>query len=345
MEGAIVFDDSERVIERNVGAIVVAVGFGLYDCAGIENLGYGKIPGVVSSLEFERMLASNGPNEGQLSTPDGGTPESVAIVHCGGSLDGNHKPYCSRICCESAFKFNRLVSHKLPGTRIYHLYKELVFPGKDDFAIYQHARDNPDSTFIRYAGLSNLKISRSDGTNTLDYRSVSGETGSFNADMVVLCPAVVPAPGASRLAEILGVPLDQFGFFEELHARTDTAQSKLKGVYLAGGCQAPSDIQESMRQGMASAGYILSGLVAGKQLELDPIVASVNPERCSACKTCRFVCPYKAISFTSAPEKAQVNPLLCQGCGTCVAACPAGAITGSHFTNEQVFAEIEAILQ
>ena len=129
-----------------------------------------------------------------------------------------------------------------------------------------------------------------------------------------------------------------------MHGRVDAARSKVKGVFLAGTCQSPMDIQKTMNHGQAAAGHILSGLVAGKKLEISPIHAVIDEERCSGCRVCMQVCPYKAISFDPEKEVSAVSDVLCQACGTCVAACPSGAITGIHFTNEQLLAEIEGVL-
>jgi len=167
----------------------------------------------------------------------------------------------------------------------------------------------------------------------------------INADLVVLCPAVVPNADAEHLGEMLDVSLDRFGFFEELHGRMDSARSKIRGVYLAGACQAPTDIQRATNQGMAATGYILSELVEGRKIELDPLFASVHPEKCAGCKVCMKVCPYRAISFDTENDVSVVNAVLCQGCGTCVAACPVGAIKSNHFTSEMILAEIKGVLK
>jgi len=344
VQGAVVFEDRERVLERTAGAIVVAVGATLYDCKNLPALGHGTQAGVYTSAEFERLLASNGPTGGEILTPEGTPPQAVAIIHCVGSLDAKHMPYCSGVCCQYAFKYNHLIRKKLPGTAVHHLYKELVAPGKEDFALYEHARQDAAGRFIRYRELAEVGVRPSNGTQVVCYRDSSGAEGSLRADLVVLCPAMTPSEEARRLAAILDVPLDRFGFFEELHGRLDAAQSKLRGVYLAGTCQAPMNIQESVSRAMAAAGYILAGLVPGRQLEIEPVVAAVNAERCSGCGTCGAVCPFKAISFTADDGRAEVNALLCRGCGTCGATCPAGAIRCHHFTSEQVLAEMEGVL-
>ncbi len=344
VEDAIIYDDAESIIERNVGAILVAVGAGVYDCKKIPNLGYGSMPDVYTSSEFERILASNGPTEGEVKTAQGKRPKSVAIIHCAGSLDENHKEYCSGICCQYAFKFNHLVGKKLPGTKIYHFYKELSFPGKEEFTLYHHAKEDRNTAFVRYRDMKDLKVEKKGAKKAVTYKDASGKKGSAPADMLILCPAVVPAEGSGSLGNILEATHDKFGFFEELHGRMDSAQSKIKGIYLAGACQSPMDIQKAMSQGMAAAGYILSGLVAGRKLEIKPITAVVDADRCSGCRVCMSVCPYKAISYDTEKEVSSVNEVLCQGCGTCVAACPAGAVKGNHFTTDEIFAEIEGVL-
>lgn len=345
VEGAIVFDDEGATVERHVGAIIMAVGSTLYDCANIPGLGYGSVPGVLSSLEFERMMASNGPTGGEVALPSGEAPKSIAIVHCVGSLDERHRKYCSGICCEYAFKFNHQIQHKLPGTKIYHLYKELSLAGKEEFSLYDKAKHNPDAKFIRYGSIEDIAIVADGAGQKLAYIDSAGAQGTMATDLIVLCPAVVPTEGAQKLGAMFDVTSDREGFFEELHGRIDSSKSKIKGVFIAGTCQSPMDIKGAMNQGMAAAGYILSGLVAGRQLEVKPITAEVDKERCSGCRVCVSVCPYKAIAFSAGKEAAEVNPVLCQGCGTCVAACPVGAIKGNHFTNAEIFAEIEGVLK
>lgn len=343
VDGAVRYDDAPRTLERTFGAVVVAVGAGLFDCSKIPDLGYGTVPGVYNAFEFERILASNGPTGGSLRRHDGEAPRSVAIVHCVGSLSAEHMPYCSGVCCEYAFKFNHLIEKKLPGTAIHHLYRELVMPGKEEFAPYTHARKNPHASFDRY-GAAPVKVTEAEGGAVVAFEDTDGKPRSLTADLVVLCPAVTGSQEAGPLAAILETPRDKFGFFEELHGRTDAAQSKVKGIYIAGACQAPMDIQKAMTQGMATAGYVLSELAEGRKLEADPVTAWVDDERCSRCRTCGSVCPYKAISFPEDQRSASVNALLCHGCGTCVAACPAGAMQGNHFENDQILAELGAVL-
>ena len=162
--------------------------------------------------------------------------------------------------------------------------------------------------------------------------------------MVILCTAVVPSKDSVLLGKILEVSSDKAGFYEELHNLIDASKSKIRGIHLAGSCQAPMGIKSATSQGMAAAGYVLSSLIPGRQLEIEPVTAEINVDTCSGCKTCIMVCPYKAISFLEDKEIAEVNAVLCVGCGTCVAACPGGSIKGNHFTDAEIFAEIEGVL-
>ena len=346
VDGAVVFDDQEKILERNVGAIILAVGSTLYDCANLPTLAYGKSSNVYTSLEFERLLAATGPTAGKVLRRDGRPPESLAIIHCVGSLDTRHKAYCSGVCCQYAFKFNQMVKHQLPRTKVVHFHRELVTPGKDECALFTRATGNPNATFIRYADLANVEVIIGDhGSSVVRHTNPAGEARETAADMVVLCPAIVPAKPSHHLAKLLEVSEDKFGFFEELHGRADAAQSKIKGIYLAGACQGPKDIQASINQGMAAAGYVLSQLPAGKKLAIEPITAYVKESAFSGCRVCKTVCPYKAIGFDTEKGVSVVNGLLCHGCGRVWPPPVCGAMDGNHFTRDQIFAEIEGVLQ
>ena len=340
VEGAVVLEDAPQMLERQVGAILLAVGGTLYDCAKLPQLGYGSVPGVVHSLEFERMAAGSGPTGGEIRLPNGQAPERVAIIHCVGSLDPEHQDTCSGVCCMGAFKFNKLVAHKLPNAPVSHYFKTLVMPGKDDAELYYDAIKRPQTSMVPFRRISELTVEKS-----LDGRIAirQGENTEFY-DLVVLMPAVVLSDGTKQLAKLLEVGLDRHGFCEELHGRVDATKSKTRGVYLAGTCQAPMELGRAMTQGASAAGLMLAALVPGRKLQLEAIHAEVDVERCSGCRTCLTVCPYKAVSFDAEHECAEISIIRCVGCGTCVAACPSAVIRGKHFSNDQIFAEIAGIL-
>jgi heterodisulfide reductase subunit A len=343
--GAVVLDDQPRSATLQVGAIIVATGSSLYDVSLVTELGYKKVPGVYTSVEFERILASNGPCGACLTRPDtGAVPQTVALIHCAGSLDPRHVPYCSSVCCAAAFKVSQLATHHQPGTRFIHLHKDLVLPGKQHFAMFQRAKFNSDVELRRYNRIESITATASGGQLITAVAS-DGSHFTLETDMVVLFAALAPPKGAVELARLLDAGLDEHGFFEELHGRIDASRSKVQGIYLAGTCQGPMDIQGASSQGMAAAGHALSALVEGRMIEVSPVKAVVDEQVCSSCRICATVCPYHAIRTRDERGAAWVNDVLCHGCGTCVAACPSGAIAGPHFTGAQIMAELEGLLR
>jgi heterodisulfide reductase subunit A len=341
VEGIVNLDDAETFEERKVGSIVLAVGASPYDAGRVAGLGHGTVPGVVSGLEMERMFSSNGPMEGVPKLADGKTPESIAIVHCVGSLDERHKDYCSGICCLDAFKLTQLALHKLPGSAVTHYYRTLVMPGKTEAELFRKTASREEVRMVQYDRADGLAVSPGpDGRP-----QVEGPEGKEAYDMVVLMTALAPSASVAEVSRVFDVPTDRHGFFEELQGRVDVTTSKVRGIYIAGTCQGPMDLSRAMNQGLAAAGSAMASLVPGRQLELEAVYAVVDEDRCSGCRACIAGCPYKAISFDAEREVARINPALCLGCGTCVAGCPANAIAGRHFTNEQIFAEIEGVLR
>ncbi len=347
VEGVINFDDKEEIVEKRIGGIIVAIGAKLYDVSRIPNLGYGRLPDVYSSFEFERIIAGNGPTGGQIVTKDGRSPKRIAIVHCAGSLDERHLPHCSAVCCLNAFKFNHIIGHKEHEAEIIHYFKTIVAPGKEEHACYEHAKANEHARFIQYGNLDDLQVeSGGEGAPMrVTCATADADAKELACDIVVLMGGLEASDGAAQLSKMLEVSQGQAGFFEELNGRADPSRAKKRGIYLAGICQAPGDIARSMMQGVAAAGHALSALVEGRQMAIEPVTAEVDAARCSGCRTCIPVCPYKAIEHVPDEGVAKVNPVLCVGCGTCVAACPAGSIKGNHFTNDEIFAEIEALLR
>ncbi len=347
IEGAVRLDDAVREETLTFGAVLVATGGGLGDVARLPHLGGGCLPGVVTSLEFERLLAGTGPTGGEVQV-GGRAPASVAIVHCAGSLDPENTPYCSGVCCPAAFKYNLLLEHKLPEAAVTHYTRTVVLPGKAEHELYRKATARAATRLVPYAGPADIAVEAGEDGRPVVRRGSDAEA----YDLVILMPPIVPGRDTAKLAGVLGIARDALGFFEEGHGVTQSVQSKVRGIFVAGACQAPTDIAGAMLRGSAAAAGVLAALVPGRRLELEVVQAHVDEARCSGCTSCVGVCPYRALSMTAAAEdggsaraRATVDPVLCVGCGTCVAGCPANAITGRHFTNEQVMAELEGALR
>jgi heterodisulfide reductase subunit A len=174
---------------------------------------------------------------------------------------------------------------------------------------------------------------------------ISEKKRKVSADMVVLCPAMIPGKDTAKLSELLLIPQGREGFFAEGHTKLAPVSTNIEGVFIAGCAQGPKDIQNSVAQGAAAAGQALSILVPGRKLELDVMTAEIDEKVCAECMICVGLCPYKAIVIDKEKKVAVVNTVLCKGCGTCVAACPSGSAKSWHFTTEQIFAEIEEVLK
>jgi heterodisulfide reductase subunit A len=162
--------------------------------------------------------------------------------------------------------------------------------------------------------------------------------------MVVMAPPLAGAESARHLAEVLRLDRDAQGFFAADHERLRSYASRIEGIYIAGSSQGPKDIEEAASHGAAAAGELVAALVPGRKLEIDAARAVVDPDRCTGCRICLTVCPYKAISFDVSGRVAAVNDLLCRGCGTCASACASQAVSARHATDGQILAEIKALL-
>jgi heterodisulfide reductase subunit A len=172
----------------------------------------------------------------------------------------------------------------------------------------------------------------------------SGAKKESQADMVILCPAIIAPRDNEKLAGMMSLDLDGNGFFKELQAKSAPVSTNIKGVFVAGCAQGPKDIPSSIAQGASAAGHLLATLVPGRKLELESITTLVDEEVCGRCLICVSLCPFNAIRYDEGRRTAVVNEVLCMGCGICVAACPSGSAKGRHFTTEQIFAEIEGVL-
>ena len=338
---AIDFDQQDEILELDVGAIVVATGFEMWDPTKLSQYSYGRSPNIITALEFERLSNAGGPTVGQILTADGNKPERVAIIHCVGSRDHNAHEYCSRICCMYSLKQAHLVRDKTDA-EVYEFYMDMRAFGKGYEEFYERIQEE-GVTMVRGRGaevavLDNGKL-RVTGEDANLGRLVAADV-----DMVVLSTAVEARHDAGKVGSLFGLGRSRDGFFAEAHPKLRPVETNTDGVFLAGCAQGPKDVPDTVAHAGAAASMVLALLGKG-EVTISPQVAVVDKELCSACKTCISLCPYTAISFVVEDNVAYVNEALCKGCGTCVAACPAGAITGHHFTDEQILAQIEGLFQ
>jgi heterodisulfide reductase subunit A len=342
---AINFKQTEEIEEIDVGAIVLATGFKTFDAKRVPFYGYGTYPNVYTALEVERLVNASGPTGGELVMRDGKKPERVGIVHCVGSRDQNYNIYCSRVCCMYSIKLAHLIRERTHA-EVYNFYIDVRTPGKGFEEFYNRTLDE-GVRFIRG------KVGQvSDWAQTPEEQgklvvqvedTLAGMVRRIPVDMVILSVGLEAHDDASDVRRLFNISCSTEGWFLERHPKLAPVSTFTDGIYLAGACQGPKDIPDSVAQAGAAAAEALALIDAGV-MELEPNTAYILEDDCSGCKSCIPLCPYNAISFNADTSKAQITEALCKGCGVCVAACPSASIRQHLFEDDQIFAEIQGVL-
>jgi heterodisulfide reductase subunit A len=355
---AIRFDQEDQIMEVEVGAIVIATGFTVKQPDFFPEYGYGKYPDVITGLQFERLASASGPTLGEIRRPsDGKVPEKIVFLACAGSRDpAKGIPYCSKICCMYIAKHAMLYQHKVHGGKSYVFYMDIRAGGKQYEEFVRRAIEDDGVNYVRgrvsriYEKNGKLIVN---GVDTL----LNAMPVEIEADMVVLATAGIANEGAEELAQKLHISYDPYKFFAEAHPKLKPVETNTAGIFLAGACQAPRDIPESVA--MASGAAVkVAGLFSQDELTREPIIAVVNRQAppvyssCVGCFLCVSACPYQAIEKEEIKNRngevikliAKVNPGLCQGCGTCVAFCRTKSIDIQGYTHEQMYTEVMALL-
>jgi len=337
-EEAIDLNQKEEEIELEVGVIIVATGYEVY-CPDRE-YGYGKYPDVITQLTLERLLAPNGPTNGELvKISDGERPKRVVMIQCVGSRDLKTNTYCSEVCCMVALKNAKLIKQEYPDTEVTIWYMDLRCPGKEYEDYYRRAREF-GIKFIRgrpvevYSNGKNLVV---EGENSL-----TSELTRTEADLVVLSTAIVPSRATETLANMLRLERGPDGFLKEFHSRLNPVETKIPGIYLAGVSQGPKSIAEAVYQAKGAASSAASPMIAGIYV-LEVISAEVDHELCSGCRLCMSICPYGAI--VEKDGKVEVEDIHCRGCGLCFSVCPTQAITVRYYRPQQFEAYLDSLLE
>jgi heterodisulfide reductase subunit A len=343
---AIDFDQADEILELDVGNVILATGWDLFDCTRIPQYGYGRLANVFTSLEFERMCNASGPTGGRIVLRDGVTqPKSVCIVHCVGSRDAHYNKYCSGICCMLSLKLGHLVMEKTEA-KVYACYIDMRPNKKDYEEFYQRLLDE-GMLFVRGKVAEVTDVARTgeeDGKLIVQVEdTLLGKQRRIPVDMVVLMGAIEPRLDAREMGLKVGISCSMAGWYIERHPKLDPIATMTDGIFIAGACQGPKDIPDAVAQGAAAAARV-EGMITRGKVFVEPVVATVEEEKCSGCRMCNTLCPFNAIDYIEDEKVSRVNAVLCKGCGTCVAGCPAGAIAGAHFANDQVGAEIAGLL-
>jgi heterodisulfide reductase subunit A len=356
--GAIHFDLEDEIIEVEVGGIVVTTGFNVKGTDFFPEYGYGKYKDVITGLQFERLASASGPTLGEIKRPsDGKVPEKIVFIACAGSRDpAKGIDYCSKICCMYTAKHAMLYQHKVHTGKSYVFYMDIRAGGKNYEEFVRRAIEEDKVNYVRgrvstvYEKNGKLIVK---GADTL----MNGQPVEIEADMVVLATAGVSNCGSEDLAQKLHISYDPYKFFAEAHPKLKPVETNTAGIFLAGACQAPKDIPETV--GMASgAAAKVAALFSQDELKREPLIAVVNRQMpptfssCVGCFLCETACPYRAIEREEIKDRngnliktiAKVNEGLCQGCGTCVAFCRTKSIDIQGFSNEQMYSEVMALL-
>ena len=342
---AIDFEQKDELVEVEVGSIILATGFNVFNPAPIYRYGYKRLDNVVTSLEFERMVNSSGPTQGNIVLKDGSTPQEIAIIHCVGSRDENYHEYCSRVCCMYSMKLAHLIKEHTEA-EVYEFYIDIRSFGKGFEEFYKRI-SSEGVNFIRgkVGEVTNHAITDEE-TGKLVVVAEDTLLGSIirvPVDMVILSVALEAQPDAEAVARLFNISRSADGFFLERHPKLEPVSTMSDGIFVAGCCQGPKDIPDTVAQASAAAAEVLAMIGKGK-VEIEAATAVVDERICSGCQLCSLVCPYGAISFDEKKEVCRVNEALCKGCGACVGACPSDAISLNHFTNEQILAQMEGML-
>jgi heterodisulfide reductase subunit A len=336
---AIDYNQEDELLELEVGTVVVATGSEMWDPMQLPQYSYGESPNILTGLQFERLTSAGGPTEGKIVTDEGEVPESVAIIHCVGSRDENAHKYCSRFCCMYSLKHAHQVRDKT-GAEVYDFYMDMRAFGKAYEEFYERVQEE-GVTFVRGRG-AEVEVLPDGKLRVRGEDADLGRVVAVDVDMVILASAIEPQPEADRVAALFGLGRTPDGWFAEAHPKLRPVETSTAGVFLAGCCQGPRDIPDTVAHAGAAALEAVRLLNQGV-VTVSPVVAEVMEESCVGCGECILACPYSAIDFNSR-AKAEVNAALCQGCGTCVAACPSGAMTELHFTDQEIVAQIEGLL-
>jgi heterodisulfide reductase subunit A len=335
---AVDFEQQDQLVELEVGTILVTTGFELFDCSRVTPYGYGRYDNVLSSLQLERLADASGPTRGRIVTKDGREPESIAIIHCVGSRDKNYNRHCSRICCMYSLKLAHLVKDSTDA-EVYEFYIDMRTGGKGYEEFYERLQEE-GVIFVRGRP---AEVIPQDGRLVVKAEDANlGRLVQIPVDMVVLSAGLEPRHDADNVSRVFGLSRSADGFFLEKHPKLAPVETASNGIFIAGACQGPKDIPDTVAQAGAAAAAAMAMMDRGR-VTLEPSIAEVNAKLCSGCGECVIACPYGALELFEG--HVEVDETACKGCGVCVGHCRSKAITVLHFTDEQLLAEMRGALR
>ncbi len=338
---AIDFKQIEEKIELDVGAIIVATGYDVLDMSTVYEYGYVRYGDVITTLEMERLISSSGPTGGEILCPSNQEkPKSLTFILCVGSRDETACTWCCRIGCMSALKQVYLLREKLgDDVEINVCYTDIRSFGKGYEEFYRNIR-GMKTNFFR--GKPSEVRNSKDHLKMDIFDTTTNKLFEINTDMVVLVPALVPRSDADELTRIIHISQSGDGFYLEAHPKLRPMDTFTDGIFIAGCCQGPKDIQDSVAQASGAAARA-ANILSKKELEAEPLISVVDEDLCSGCGTCISVCSFNAIELVKEDGKSHAKVIegLCKGCGSCVGACPSGAMQQRGFKDKQILPMVE----
>jgi len=340
------FSMNDEELTFEVGTIIVATGAQPIDPTYLDEYGYGRFENVITSMELERLINAGGPTRGDvIRLSDRQHPRSVAFIQCVGSRSTHRgHPYCSNICCMNTIKSAIMLKEHYPDMEVKVFYIDIRAFGKGFEDLFRRSK----ALGVRY--IRGLPGSIHEDPETKDLtlmveNTVSNALEKHVVEMVVLSIGMEPPEDMKVLQEMLALQRNADGFYLEAHPKLQPVDSASRGIFFAGCAEGPKDIKDSVTQASAAAARAMR-LMAPGVIKVEALTAMVDESKCTACGLCARVCPYRAIVVdpkTKTP--ARVTQAACAGCGNCAAECPQGAIEMSHFTDAQIEAQIDAILE
>src|SRR5512143_171836 len=340
------FNMSDQELTFKVGTIIVATGMEVYDPTEMDEYGYTRHENVLTSPEFERLINAGGPTQGKvLRLTDRKPPKSVAFIQCVGSRSQRRgEPYCSNICCMNTVKSTLMLKDHDPDLDVKVFYIAMRAFGKGFEDLFRRSK-GMGVRYIRGLPGSVQEDPKSKDLILTVENTATNQLEKHRAEMVVLAVGVKPPREMKIIQEMLALQKNSDGFYLEAHPKLQPVDSATRGIFFAGCAEGPKDIKDTVTQASAAAARAIR-LMNPKQLRVEAITAEVVSSECTSCGICAKVCPYGAITVdTSAKSPASVTEAACSGCGTCAAECPSNAILMHHFTDGQIEAQIDAILE
>jgi len=340
------FNMSDQELTFKVGTIIVATGMEVYDPTEMDEYGYTRHENVLTSPEFERLINAGGPTQGQVvRLTDRKPPKSVAFIQCVGSRSQRRgEPYCSNICCMNTVKSTLMLKDHDPDLDVKVFYIDMRAFGKGFEDLFRRSK-GMGVRYIRGLPGSVQEDPKSKDLILTVENTATNRLEKHRAEMVVLAVGVKPPKEMKVIQEMLALQKNSDGFYLEAHPKLQPVDSATRGIFFAGCAEGPKDIKDAVTQASAAAARAIR-LMNPKQLRVEAITAEVVPNECTSCGICAKVCPFGAITVdTRAKTPASVTVAACSGCGTCAAECPSNAILMHHFTDGQIEAQIDAILE